>query len=317
MSASQKAKIVVYACGGAALNLGPKINHPDVEVYYVDTSMANRNDGVDASQLYQIPGVDGAGQNRKMIYRHVQPHIEGIIKQFEPGDFNIVLFSASGGSGSTVGPLMIRNLLEQGHTTMASVIGASDSAKFLENTINTLKSLEAISAATGAPVLMNYHENQQGIPQSSIDAELLFGMETLFTLADQNNLGLDTQDIHNWVNYNLVSPVQPQLAALSIYDTRQQASQAIEPIATLSLYDDKDKANAFGNPYYTKTGSPRTPRDDMPDQLHFVITTKLVEEFFSDLTSKQLEMNKAFSAYRNRKALVDVDDVVGDDGLVL
>lgn len=310
-------KTRMYAAGGAGMNLGQRVDPSAVTTCFVDTSRSNHTEGVNPEVCYFIEGVDGSGKNRKENYSIIAKEMQAIMSKYEPGDFNIVLFSAAGGSGSVIGPLIMKELLEAGHTAMALVIGSDDSAISVTNTINTLKSLESISVMTGQPVVMAYHENTSGVVRRVIDDEIEFALEALTCLTTQDNAELDTQDLTNWIQYQKVSPVRPQLSALTIFDNRQDAAHQIEPISIASLYADRDKDNPFGNPHYATVGYPREDALSLAEQLHYVINIADIEETFSHLNERQTILNRAYSGYRQRKSMVDVDDNLTGDGMVL
>lgn len=310
-------KCRVYAAGGTGMNLGTQITSPTHDVCYIDTSSSNLSDIMDADKVHKLQDVDGSGKNRKEHYDKILPEMDTVMDRFPPAIFNIVLFSAAGGSGSVIGPLVLKALLQEGHAAIAVVVGSDESSITVTNTINTLKSLESISAMTSQPVIMAYHENTTGVPIQAIDDEVLFVAEALGELANQNNHGLDTQDLVNWVQYPKVAPgIPPQLSALAIFDSRQAAANQVEPIAIASLYEDPSKNNPFGTPYYTTVGYPRET-SSIAEQLHFVINTADIEETFTRLSERQIDLNKVLSGYRQRRSRVDVDDNLTGDGLVL
>jgi hypothetical protein len=310
-------KTRIYACGGAGVNLGQRVPSERAQACYIDTSASNRTEALDQELCHFIEELDGSGKNRRENYSVITKEVESILSRFQPGDFNIVLFSAAGGSGSVIGPLILKALLEHKETAIAVVVGSDDSAISVTNTVNTLKSLESISVMLGLPAVMVYHENTSGVPRKVIDDEVEFVLQSVTELASQNNRELDTQDLTNWVQYHKVCPVRPQLSALSVFDNRQEASKQIEPISVASLYSDPDKDNPFGNPHYATVGYPREGAMDLAEQLHFVINIADVEETFNHLTERQTELNKAYSAYRQRKAMVDADDDLTGDGMIL
>jgi hypothetical protein len=310
-------KTRLYACGGAGVNLGQRANPERVSPCYIDTSQSNRTEALDQELCYFIEELDGSGKNRKENYSVIAKEVDTILARFQPGDFNIVMFGAAGGSGSVLGPLLMKALLENKETVVAIVIGSDDSAIAVTNTVNTLKSLESISVMVGEPAVMVYHENTSGVPRKVIDDEVEFVLHALETLTSQENQELDTRDLTNWVQYQKVCPVRPQLSALSVFDNRQEAAKQLEPVSVASLYADPDKDNPFGTPHYATVGYPRQGTMDLAEQLHFVINIADVEETFNHLSERQTELNRAYSSYRQRKAMVDVDDNLTGDGMVL
>lgn len=310
-------KTRIYACGGAGVNLGQRISNEAVQPCFIDTSLSNRTEALDQDLCYFIEDLDGSGKNRRENYSTISKEVDAVLERFAPGDFNIVLFSAAGGSGSVIGPLVLKALLEQKATAVAVVVGADDSAISVNNTINTLKSLESVSVMVGEPAVIVYHENTSGVPRKVIDDEVEFVLHALAELTSQQNRELDTQDLTNWIQYHKVSPVRPQLSALSIFDNRAEAAKQLEPISVASLYANPDKDNPFGSPHYATVGYPRDGRMELAEQLHFVINVADVEETFNHLTERQSDLNKTYGSYRQRKAMVDVDDDLTGDGMVL
>lgn len=310
-------KTRLYGCGGCGVNLGQAVASDHLTACYIDTSESNRTETLDPEVCHYLENLDGSGKNRRENYEPIIREVGVILDRFEPADFNIVLFSAAGGSGSVLGPLIMKNLLEREYPVVAVVVGADDSAIAVTNTINTLKSLESISAVAGQPVVMAYHENTAGVTRQMIDDEVLFVLEALGELTSQENRELDTKDLTNWVQYQKVAPsVPPQLSALSIFDSRQEASGQVEPIAIASLYNDPGKDNAFGTPFYATVGYPRNEMM-LAEQLHFVVNTADVEDVFTHLTERQSELNKAYNQYRQRRTRVDIDDNLTGDGMIL
>lgn len=313
MNHSMKTRL--YCAGGGATNIGQQLD-TQMSRCYIDTSQSNRTRDLPADDCFFIPDLDGAGQDRRQNYRDIAPAIAPIIERFTPGDFNIVLFTAGGGSGSVIGPLIMRYLLEHGHTAVAVAVGADDTKKAVENTLGTIKTLETQSATLGQPVVVSYHENAVGQAYHNVDDDVLFALHALERLSDQDNHGLDTADVHNWTQFQRVTGFHPQLASLLICDQRKEAAAVVEPIAAVSLYRDRDLMVPYGNAAYHTNGFPRSGDLGEVEQLHFIINTADLEGIVSHLTERQVELNKAHSGYRQRQALTDVDDDVTEDGMV-
>lgn len=310
-----KVKVRYYGLGGAGTNLVSMINHPDVETCYVDTSRSNLGDNINPNSVYLVEGLDGSGKHRRENYAVLAKHVDSVLEEFPPATFNVLVFSAGGGSGSTLSPLLLRRMLELKETVVCVMVGADDSAITINNTINTIKSLESISAMTQMPVVVSYHENTPGVSRGAIDDEVLFVLEALQELSAQDKRELDTQDVTNWLHYQKVTPVTPQLSFLSICDSRKSASEVVEPISIVSIYIDASHDNPFGTPHYATVGFSQQPME-LAEQLHYVINTTDVEENYNRLITRQTELNRTYSGYRQRKNVLDVDDDLTSDGLV-
>lgn len=310
-------KIRLYACGGAGLNIASKLNQDLADICYIDTSEANLNGQFDPDKVYRFEGLSGSGGFRAQNYKVIAPLINQILDLFVPGDFNIVLFSADGGSGSITGPLILRALLEEKATAVSVVVGSDHSKVAVTNTINTFKTLENHALQTQVPVVMSYHENRTGVPMSVVDGDVLFVLESLCLLANQNHHGLDLMDVTNWTQFNKVTPVKPQLAGLTVTDDRKYATSVQEPITILSLYSEPDRVSAFSTPFHAKAGFPRNEVLTGDEQIHYIVNLPLIEEINKNLAERETELNRAHGSYRQRKALTDSYDDVTPDGTVL
>ena len=319
---------IAYICSGAfGIKTGCAINPAaGSTVTFIDTSEANLTEGFDAAKCYRIPVPategrpqrGGAGQDRRRTASIAMPHIAPILDRVGQADMYVLIFSSSGGTGSVVGPLLARELMRQDQTFVCVTLGEATTTKFLNNTIDTLKSLENISLNQQKPIVMSYFQNIPGVPQRNVDEEVQFVLQSLAALVCQHNEDLDESDIHNWLNYNNILPLPPQLSTLAISDDRRRASQISEPIATISLFCNRDDYDVVGTPHYSKAGYPSEPLVSQFDQLHFVINTIDVDGINKELAARRTEQAQTHSAYRQRTALVSRrDDNVNGDDLVL
>ena len=99
------AKVRIYGCGGMGTNIvsiyrnaTQEPNMPELEVSFVDTSFSNlKKHGIGEEEACVLEGLDGSGKLRKENANVISDNIKQILLNHKPGDFNIVVFSASGG----------------------------------------------------------------------------------------------------------------------------------------------------------------------------------------------------------------------------
>lgn len=307
----------IYCCGGTGINLGSMITSPVIETCFIDASRSNRPAQLDQEKVHYIPGLEGSGSNPAQNFKVISDNIPEILEKFPPADFNIVLSSAGGGSGSVIGRIILRNLLQKKAATVIVLIGDGSSSTYLKNTINTLKSLELLSLNSDQPVVMSYHQNNQGVSRSDVNQEVLFAIEALGVMANQDNDELDVADVTNWQQYNKVTAVHPQLSCLNIHTSRRDAMTVAEPVSILSLWPSKDEMNAFGDAQYVTNGFPRNLDQMVAEQLHFIINIPGIEEINTALTDRQNELDRKQGKYRQRNTIVDVDDIPTDGDMIL
>lgn len=102
-------KVKIFCAGGAGTNIGyhyndvaPTPGFAECEVVYIDTSTANLKDGIAEDQFYHIgtpegAKLDGSGGVRRDNAAHIAANIKPMLKTHVPEQFNIVVFSATGG----------------------------------------------------------------------------------------------------------------------------------------------------------------------------------------------------------------------------
>lgn len=316
----------IYGAGGAGINIVGSWNSVAgtqagpgtalVELAYIDTSRSNLPNGVDPNLVFVLEGVDGSGKVRAENHVEIGRNIRNVIQQHEPGDLNVVVFSASGGSGSVFGPLVIGELIDRGQPVLAIVIGSDESNITAKNTLNSLKSLQAIAEKKGVATVFSYLHNERTTKRSSIDVRARYLLSTLAMLASRRNHALDTKDLSHFLNFSKVTTVGPQMALLHVYDNPADVDAASNPIAIASLMSDPDQAGYTITPEYETTGYPLEAIESF-DQLHFVITIDGIQTIIKDLTARIDEVTKNSAARVKHDSIVSAADHVTDDGLVL
>lgn len=317
-----RGKISLYGAGGAGINLVSSWNdaHNDhatgqalLQVSYVDTSKSNLPTSVNPETVYVLDGVDGSGKIRSENHVEISRNIRSVLQKHAPGDLSVVVFSASGGSGSVFGPLLMAELISTGNPVVGVVVGSEESKITTENTLKTLKTLEHIAQSKGVPVVISYHHNKAGTKRSDNDKAARRVMATLSVLASRRNTALDTKDIANWLEYTRVAPaIKPQLSLLHVYDQIDDVQNATRPISIAALLKDPDEPTFDVPCEYETTGYPKNWPDGF-NQLFFVINVDgvpVVEKMVKD----RLEgLEKASASRVTRDSMVDgKDNIVGD-----
>lgn len=247
LSTRQVGKVRIYACGGGGINLGKEYlldghtgDVADIDVAFIDTSDSNLSDAlVDKSWLFK--DLDGSGKIRNSNDKIIAKAVPDILRKFAPGDLNIVIFTASGGTGSVAGPLILKQLLADGHATIGVVTGSHESIKTTENTIGTMKTLDAIARATDKPVVIHFGMNEPDVPRSHIDTEAHLIIRAMAVLCSRRNHGLDTADIASFLQFNKSTDIGACLARLHMTDDLEEFEDLVkEPISAAYLKRNHD-----------------------------------------------------------------------------
>lgn len=323
-----KGNVMVYACGGAGLNIGSlleqyrggnELGFANLNISYVDTSMSNMRANIAQENCFIFEGIDGSGQKRTENHEQIAKNIKAILHKFKPSDLNIVISSASGGSGSVIAPLIVSELLANDQSTIVISIGSADTRLFAENTLNTIKSYESISRMRGKPVVSYYVENNKNVSRSDVDKNVCQTVISLCMLYSRENRELDTRDLFNWINFDRATTFKPSLASLEIC----KASETIDvgnviTVATLAKND--SNTNFSTMPEYQCVGYiPDAVGEgtlkEMP--VHFVVCDGLFPKVVNNLQRLLRELEQAQGARSQRAEILSNNDNATSTGLVL
>lgn len=96
----------IYGAGGCGCNRVnaimerglPTSNRAEVLPAVLDTSRSNlQKSNLGEDSVYLVPDLDGSGKLRHENHREISKSIKNMLNQIPPDDFNVVIFSASGG----------------------------------------------------------------------------------------------------------------------------------------------------------------------------------------------------------------------------
>lgn len=325
-----KNTIHVYACGGAGINRAISIELPinaagfaTPHTTLIDTSTSNLPKQLPSNfTQYMIPGVDGAGKNRGFAHNVSTAHLDKILTENKPGDVNVVIFSMSGGSGSVIGPMLIKRLLERDCSVISLGIANLTSAVEANNTRSTLLTLSNISSnVTGVPLVCGMYENTSMTPRSAVDAKIDNDLRAIAMLCSGENIALDKMDIYNWLHFNKITTVPSQLVELhvdvvTIENEPHYSPDYVNVISTASVLHSQDLVEPALNQAYGCVGylSPATleASDSSKPSLHFILSN-------ANLVSRLENYEAILKSFKEKEAataavkLIDVPVIIGAD----
>jgi cell division GTPase FtsZ len=320
-----KAKIRVYGCGGAGINqtkpfLGqkPTEGYAQVDVAFVDTSRSNIDDTVSAEHIYILPNVDGSGKKRAENHVEIANTVKDVLIKQKPAEFNIVIYSGAGGSGSVYGPLIVKELMASGVAVLSIVIGNTSTAIEAENTMKTLKTLDHFARTLGVPAVVNYHQNTKKNPRRKVDETIFQIITALSLLTSRENAELDTADVTNWLRYHNVSDVPAQLAMMDVVTDEETAKEIIDPVSVASILDVGTDPVIEFSPDYGCVGYKGSAVSTETPEIHYVIAINAVPELYAFVAGLSSGFDEAKAARPTQQKLVDdKKDNVTDSGLIL
>ena len=323
-----KSVLRVFGCGGGGLNLASHFENSEVrdgqaaiEVTYVDTSLSNLNNGQDRRRAAIIDGVDGSGKVRKENASLISESIKKILLDHPPGDLNVVVYTGIGGTGSVAGVLIHSELLARGEQVISVVVGGEESAMAADNTVDTLKSLDAISQKRGKNVVFAYQHNDPDTTRAEVDAHVHTTIAALAVLSSRQNDELDTRDMYNWLNFSEIERLdfEPALVRLRVQDQESAIETANDHdvISVASLLASPSIPAPGWHPDYSATGycDLKAVIGEEQEGLHYLLTHDVdkIYNYIADVQAKIQERKSARKGVQRYATKGEADD----NGLVL
>lgn len=220
-------KLVIIACGGGATamtyhalkglrDLGD--GFADVEYHFVDMSRNNYDKIEPIGDFYQVKRLatndrnelNGSGGDRYITAKEAVANAPAILDSIkltkkETNVFVCVAFTASGGSGSSLGIAITDLLMEKNIPVFNLIIGDSGDALKLRNTQAVLATLN-MKATNKNKCLISYYVNNAEMNKSQTQAEKLANdkfknvMATMCLFLSGDNESLDSTDMSNFIN---------------------------------------------------------------------------------------------------------------------
>lgn len=323
----ERKSVHFYGCGGTGINIVSEYvkvsanenkNLRALESFsYFDTSVANLH-GVNSNQAYlcedsQGRRTDGGGSDRRMNAQIINDNIKPFLLKHPAKDLNVVVFNASGATGSTAGPLLIDTLLSSGATVVAIITVSVESQTAAENAFRTIQGLEAASNRLNRPIVFTYtatDSRRMSLSQSNLYQ--LMCLEALSVLGSGRNGRIDSADVTNLFNFDRNTRVNPSLALLEIHQLKKDDFSTIEQdnyISSISLLKDESDKHPIVESVCSKIGYLR-PQQDNSGVGHFygVSLDNLNKKVISNLESIRKEASNLGAVVPKVKSLFGDDD---------
>ncbi len=274
-----KNTITVYACGGTGINIGNLIEtnlanfnedatpRAEIIVYYVDTSASNSKHK-NIENVYLFDGMDGSGGWRTRNKDEIADYIPEIFAKMPPGNLSIVIHSASGGSGSVIGPMIAAKLLEKEKAVIDVVILSAESSIHVKNTVEVLETLEGISQYNKRVLPVLLCDNTQD-SEDKINNGVFASVYSLAVLFSGDLERLDSADLDNWINFDKVTthPCGAVLLDILSGETAFDKKDVVCSVASIV----KDSSGAYAEFVEYKTMGILKDKGSSSSNLHFLL----------------------------------------------
>jgi hypothetical protein len=318
----------IFALGGAGTTIGSTFEHyrgeaepgmAPIDICYVDTSRSNlKGKNIPEDKIFIVPGLeqkDGSGKRRSQNAKLIMKHRHEILQQFQPGYVNVLISSASGGTGAVAAAILSKELLAQGKMVINITIGVADSGTEIENTLEHLQSFEGLSNALKKTVPVAYFENTKATPMSKVDeliTELVVALAVMFS---RLNEGMDTQDMHHFLNIEVLTRYAPHVVGLQTFIGDLVESEHKDTISVASVVTNKDNRGIdFVLPYTTYGILPAEIGTEISDKAPVHLVTKAYPfNGITDRLKKMLDdMEKAAKASTATSTILSGDEELED-----
>jgi len=335
-SPNARPKVRYFALGGGGVNLADHILsriQGQYELSAIDSSDSNTKQMTNAKSVKphyfrdaQGNLLDGAGQDRKLIYPYIQRQMPEIMEEIVPGLYNIVIATGIGGTGSMALPFAVKHLLENDQRVIVVLILEKSTSKFVTNAINTIKGLKGLADSKGKPITCLVYENTPQTPRTEIDQHILDDLALLNMLFADDSGELDSRDIYNWLNYQNVTETEPGLNVMRIV-TRSDGVYSDDNIISVATATTLDTHTSnLGDvliDYETKVIVQGPQAGDVRESLpvHFVIHSGGFERLVAEY-QRTMQQNDERREQRNKTAAFDILSAgkgasIKDDGIVV
>lgn len=217
---STSVAVTIAGCGGCGMNLArPFLNGKNADVLYFDTSLANSRFGESVNILGNR---SGSGSNRAENAREIESAVAQLPdNEMSLGQVAIVVFSLAGGSGSVIGPMLMREYHRRGVRVIGVIVAEAGSSVGARNTLNTLKTLTAIAKNNDLYMPLIVLSNDEAVSRQTVDEAANVSLTDLIDILVSPVYEIDRNDRLNWINPTKIVSTQPGLKLLTLLSDKK------------------------------------------------------------------------------------------------
>lgn len=259
-----------YAMGGTGINITNKYRSRLAKEFeslkatehfsFFDTSVANLH-GIGKDMVYlcedsQGKETDGSGSDRGGNAALINENIKPFIMKHPPAALNVVVFGASGGTGSTASPLLIDHLLAAGESVVAVITMDINSPHASQNAYRTHLGLERAAERLGKDIVFAYAITDSSNGKGHEDLYQLNVLSAISILASGRNARIDGADVRNLFRPSLTTGAEPSIHLLEVFETERD-HQEIETgkyLSSVMVLRGEDDRHPAADSIVAKTG---------------------------------------------------------------
>jgi hypothetical protein len=299
----------IYALGGTGIkivnnyiNTGSQLTEI-ANIIGLDTSSANKSHG-NSYEIERLEGGIGSGSDKSANMKKYSDFVKHVLAKHPANKCNILVYSLGGGSGSGIGPHMVKQLIQKDLPVICVIIGDMSSVLEQDNTIKTLGSLYNQCKILNENVIVSYLENKPNLSHGEVNNHAKDIIDMCIVMFNLNNDSIDESDIKNFFFYNRIVNADPVISNLSFLKEEDLKNYNRKPVAAISLFDDPNKVKApFENLLYRKGGIFADKFKGVEKSVHAVLdhgdVVKDLQAMFKQQESRNDELSGRFKIKEN------------------
>jgi len=298
---NERTKLHLIGCGGCGTNvvadIFPKLQElgngfSDVTCSFIDTTSKTIQAYPEhEDKFFKIistsasdPELDGCAGERK-DHKHIA-YMDSSVREYvdkglsnKKNDYYVIVSSAAGGTGSSTAVLLLRAMLEKDFTVITVTIGDSSNFLSLNNTINTITSLQGVSIRAKKAVSNIYYNNTFNSvtsPKTEMDVNgKIFKMLSIISMFVSGTIqNIDHQDMINFFRPDKYASfrVAPGIYNLGVAITELNDDNAL--LVRTIIGEDTEDINMSITPLHNKVGTVTTEYDKFGSYPLFLLQRK-------------------------------------------
>ncbi|UPT54025.1 chain A monomeric subunit of Tubz [Vibrio phage phiKT1019] len=314
-----------WCVGGAGINVGSawrksldRLQVAEVDFVGLDTSTNNRPDD-DAFVVESLANTRGGGKKRTLNRDLIPDFVKQMLVKHRPGDFNVVIYSGAGASGSTIGPFLVRAMMDAGIPVVSFLILDQTTDIEFENTLATLRSLDGQRKHFNMPVVLDVLQNNERMTRGQMNDIAVDRLNLLSLFLTDKHEEADYEDIRHLLNYSSVIDIPPALTRIEYYDAETLDQRQGVAVASYSLYDQRDNVRSvqIGKGYrVTGVMYPDTRTPNKTGELHMMLEyDSITEQILEDLERSEQQAVERQSRF-NKVRPKDLTEGADGDSMV-
>lgn len=326
-------EITYYLCGGTGINIGALLKQNSHTAgnkiaHFVGMDASGNNKSMDLFDVERMKsGEDnreearGSGKVKRTNYAQAEDFIQQVLTKHKPTAFNVIIQNTAGGTGSMLGPLVVRALEKLDVVYVVLSISDFTSKVEMENAIGTLRSLANQTGRGQLDVSIPFiHlKNTADLNRGQVNNKAVDQLNLLSLFLTELNEEMDYQDIKNLFKYSRHYQVPAALSQIRFFNQKTHADYTDKPpVAVASLFKDRNLiVPRFEGAVIRSTGvfAEDANIPDNVEEMHMTLdhgeALEELEKQIAELDERRVTVKSTFVTQR------DLSQGADDNGMIL